>query len=85
MPVVTLYLDRLQRLVGKANKSKILDVLPFLGLDIEEEQKDFVRVEYSPNRPDYATDVGIASGLQGLLGIKKGQVKVSVKKEKRNF
>lgn len=83
MPVVTLYLDRLQKLVGgKANKKKILDVLPFLGLDIEEEQKDFVRVEYSPNRPDYATDVGIASGLQGLLGVKKGQVKLSIKKEK---
>jgi phenylalanyl-tRNA synthetase beta chain len=85
MPVVTLYLDRLQRLVGKTNKGKILQVLPFLGLDIEEEQKDFVRVEYSPNRPDYATDVGIASGLQGLLGVKKGQVKISLKKEKKKF
>jgi len=86
MPVVTLYLDRLQRLVGgKASKGKILEVLPFLGLDIEEEQKDFVRVEYSPNRPDYATDVGIASGLQGLLGVKKGQVKINVKKEKKKF
>ncbi|QLH10031.1 phenylalanine--tRNA ligase subunit beta [Candidatus Nitrosotenuis sp. DW1] len=86
MPVVTLYLDRLQRLVGgKTNKGKILQVLPFLGLDIEEEQKDFVRVEYSPNRPDYATDVGIASGLQGLLGVKKGQVKMSIKKEKKKF
>ncbi|TBR24206.1 MAG: phenylalanine--tRNA ligase subunit beta [Candidatus Nitrosotenuis sp.] len=86
MPVVTLYLDRLQRLVGgKATKGKILDVLPFLGLDIEEEQKDFVRVEYSPNRPDYATDVGIASGLQGLLGVKKGLVQLNVKKEKKKF
>ncbi len=85
MPVVTLYLDRLQRLVGKVNKSKILEVLPFLGLDIEEEQKEFVRVEYSPNRPDYATDVGIASGLQGLLGVKKGQVKINIKKEKKKF
>lgn len=84
MPVVTLYLDRLQKLVGvKANK--ILKVLPFLGLDIEEEQKEFVRVEYSPNRPDYATDVGIASGLQGLLGVKKGLVKLNIKKEKKKF
>ncbi|TBR08000.1 MAG: phenylalanine--tRNA ligase subunit beta [Candidatus Nitrosotenuis sp.] len=86
MPVVTLYLDRLQRLVGgKATKGKILEVLPFLGLDIEEEQKEFVRVEYSPNRPDYATDVGIASGLQGLLGVKKGLVQLDVKKEKKKF
>jgi phenylalanyl-tRNA synthetase beta chain len=86
MPVVTLYLDRLRTLVGgKANKNKILQILPFLGLDIEEEQKEFVRVEYSPNRPDYATDVGIASGLQGLLGVKKGLVKVQIKKEKKKF
>ena len=85
MPVVTLYLDRLQKIVGKAGKGKILEVLPFLGLDIEEEHKDYVRVEYSPNRPDYATDVGIASGLQGLLKIKKGLVRLDIKKEKKKF
>jgi phenylalanyl-tRNA synthetase beta chain len=82
MPVVTLYFDRLTKLVGKTNKNKILEALPFLGLDIEEETKEYVRVEYSPNRADYATDVGIASGLQGLLGIKKGLVKLNIKKEK---
>jgi phenylalanyl-tRNA synthetase beta chain len=38
MPVVTLYFNRLEKLVGKkANKNKILDTLPFLGLDIEEQ------------------------------------------------
>jgi phenylalanyl-tRNA synthetase beta chain len=83
MPVVTLYLDRLEKLVGKkANKSKIIEILPFLGLDIEEQTDESVRVEYSPNRPDYATDVGIAAGLQGLLGIKKGADKITLKKEK---
>lgn len=83
MPVVTLYLDRLQRLIGKkANKNKIVEALPFLGLDIEEQTNEYVRVEYSPNRPDYATDVGIASGLQGLLGIKKGITKLKLKKGK---
>lgn len=81
MPVVTLYLKRLEKLVGsKPGKSKILESLPFLGLDIEEETKDFIRVEYSPNRPDYATDVGIAAGLQGLLGIKNGAEKPVIKK-----
>ncbi|MBM3896393.1 MAG: phenylalanine--tRNA ligase subunit beta [Thaumarchaeota archaeon] len=80
MPVVTLYLDRLQRLVGKTSKEKIISILPFLGLDIEEQTDEYVRVEYSPNRPDYATDFGIATGLQGLLGIKKGLVKLEIKK-----
>ena len=81
MPVVQLYLNRLQKLVGKkANKNKILSKIPFLGLDIEEQTNEFLRVEYSPNRPDYATDFGIALGLQGLFGIKKGIPKLSIKK-----
>ncbi len=83
MPVVILYFGRLEKLVGKkASKNKITDALPFLGLDIEEQTNEYVRVEYSPNRPDYATDVGIAAGLQGLLGIKKGIDKLTLKKEK---
>ena len=82
MPVVTLYLSRLQKLVGKTSKDKIVSALPFLGLDIEEETDQYIRVEYSPNRPDYATDVGIATGLQGLLGIKKGIAKLIIKKQK---
>ncbi|MEW6042838.1 MAG: phenylalanine--tRNA ligase subunit beta [Thermoproteota archaeon] len=80
MPVVTLYLHRLEKLVGRTSRSKIIEALPFLGLDIEEETKEYVKVEYSPNRPDYATDVGIAGGLQGLFGIKKGAEKIVVKK-----
>ena len=61
MPVVELNLSRLQKLVGKnTNKKQILDNLPFLGLDIESLGRNTVRVEYSPNRPDYSTDFGIA-------------------------
>ena len=82
MPVVELDLNRIQRLVGKkSNRKKILDVLPFLGLDIESQDGDSVRVEFSPNRPDYSTDFGIALGLQGLLGIKTGTLKTNVKKQ----
>ena len=82
MPVVELDLNRIQKLVGKkSNRKKILDVLPFLGLDIESQEGDSVRVEFSPNRPDYSTDFGIALGLQGLLGIKTGILKTNVKKK----
>jgi len=82
MPVVELNYSRLQKLVGKTNKKKIKDTLPFLGLDIESESNDEVRIEYSPNRPDYSTDFGIALGLQGLLGLKKGILKLNIKKSK---
>ncbi len=83
MPVIELSYSRLQRLIGKISKKQISDSLPFLGLDIESEDKDLVRVEYSPNRPDYSTDFGIALGLQGLIGIKTGSIKLNVKKSNK--
>ena len=79
MPVVEISYSRLQKLVGKVSKRRISETLPFLGLDIESEEKDLVRVEYSPNRPDYSTDFGISLGLQGLLGIKLGSYKLKIK------
>jgi len=83
MPVIELSYSRLQKLIGKVSKKQISDSLPFLGLDIESEDKDLVRIEYSPNRPDYSTDFGIALGLQGLLGIKTGAIKLNIKTSKK--
>ena len=83
MPIVTLYFNRLQKLLGKkTSQEKIISILPFIGLDIEEQTKDHISVEYSPNRPDYSTDYGIVSGLQGLLGIKTGLKKLKIKRGK---
>ena len=82
MPEVELSLSRLQNLVGKkANKKQILDSLQFLGLDIESLGRNTVRVEYSPNRLDYSTDFGIALGLQGILGINKGMLRLNLRKQ----
>ena len=82
MPVVALYFSRLQKLIGKVSKKQISELLPFLGLDIESEDNQRIRVEYSPNRPDYSTDFGIAIGLQGLFGIKTGAIKLKIKNSK---
>src|SRR3970282_2858443 len=83
MPVVTLYFNRLQKLLGKKTlQEKIISTLPFIGLDIEEQTKDHISVEYSPNRPDYSTDYGVVSGLQGLLGIKRGMPRLKITKGK---
>ena len=79
MPVVELEYGRLLRLVaaggggggkGGITKKAVAEALPYLGLDIEGEDgaAGTVRVEYSPNRPDYSTDWGVAAGLRGLLG-----------------
>ena len=81
MPVIELNLNRIKKIIsGNVTKKRIVDTLPFLGLDIESQDGDKIRIEYSPNRPDYSTDFGIALGLEGLLGIKKGIQKTNIKK-----
>jgi phenylalanyl-tRNA synthetase beta chain len=54
------------------SQERILDRLPFLGLDIESVDADSVRIEYNPNRPDFSTDYGIARALKGLVGSEVG-------------
>ena len=71
MPVLRIDIRRFSKMVG-ADRGKILDRLPYIGLDIESIYKVSVRVEYSPNRPDFGTDFGIARALRGLLGKEVG-------------
>src|SRR5580658_8128709 len=54
------------------SRERILDRLPYIGLDIEGTDKDSVRIEYNPNRPDFSTDYGIARALRGLVGKETG-------------
>jgi len=71
LPVVRLDIRRFSRMVG-ADRAEILDRIPYIGLDIEGVDGNSVRVEYSPNRPDFGTDFGIARALRGLLGKELG-------------
>ncbi len=71
MPVLKIFFRRFERLTG-LSKDKILDRLPYLGLDIEGTEEDSVRVEYNPNRPDFSTDYGIARAMRGLVGKEVG-------------
>jgi phenylalanyl-tRNA synthetase beta chain len=71
VPVIGLDLGRLCAALGKP-ADVILDALPYLGLDIEAVERDEVRVEYSPNRPDYGSEIGILRALKGFLGVETG-------------
>jgi phenylalanyl-tRNA synthetase beta chain len=75
MPVVNVTLDRLKKLLPGVKVEKALDMLPFVGLDIEGIDGNVVRVEYNPNRPDFSSDYGIARALAGLLGKETGMPK----------
>ncbi len=77
MPVVEISLQRFAKMVG-ADRKTVLERLPYIGLDIESVERDTVRVEYSPNRPDFGTDLGIARALKGILGKQVGLARYAV-------
>jgi phenylalanyl-tRNA synthetase beta chain len=72
MPVVNIKFERLKRFVSGIKMNKILDTLPFVGVDIEDVSKDSIKIEYNPNRPDLSSDYGVARALRGLLDIETG-------------
>ncbi len=77
MPVVELEISRLARL-SRIHRDAILDALPYLGLDIESVDSRTIRAEYSPNRPDYATEYGIAQGLRGMHSSEVGSPRMEI-------
>lgn len=79
MPVVTLYWDELERLVG-VDRETILERLPMLGCDIERVEEDHLDVEFFPNRPDLYSVEGVARALRGFLDIELGYKHYEVKK-----
>ncbi len=79
MPVLKIYFSRFQKMTGLTRET-IVDRLPFLGLDIEGEDADAIRIEYNPNRADFSTDYGIARALLGLVGKELGPPEYHVRK-----
>ncbi len=78
MPVIEISLSKLlQYCKNSETEAILLNALPYLGLDIEDQAGDTVRVEYSPNRPDFSSEAGIARALVGLLGLELGPPKYS--------
>jgi phenylalanyl-tRNA synthetase beta chain len=75
VPVVNIKFERLKELIPDVKMDKVIDMLPFVALDIEGVDKDIVRVEYNPNRPDLSSDYGVARALRGLLEIETGMPK----------
>lgn len=72
MPVVNILKSRIKDSFPNYSIEKLLERLPFLGLDIEGIDKEKIRVEYNPNRPDFSSDTGIFRSLKGVLNEKVG-------------
>lgn len=80
MPVVNMSVERLKKFIPGVKVDKVLDMLPFVALDIEgiDDNNNVIRVEYNPNRPDFSSDYGIARALRGLLEIETGLPKFRI-------
>ncbi|HEY4673630.1 MAG TPA: phenylalanine--tRNA ligase subunit beta, partial [Nitrososphaerales archaeon] len=69
-------------LKGQVSKKKLEETIPYLGLDLEEVAEDYLRIEYNPNRPDFATDYGIAKALNSFLELQTAWKDYNVSKSK---
>ena len=85
MPVVEFPLEDINRLFSDYDLEYILDMLPFIGLDLEYRDDKCIRLEYSPNRPDFSTFYGISRALNGLLGKEVGIPKFEVYENRKNL
>src|SRR5919107_1171876 len=83
MPVVKVRLSRLSNSFPNLNLDKVIEHLPYIGLDIEgiDKESDLIRLEFNPNRPDFASENGILRALNGLFEIDIGMPKIESIKE----
>lgn len=80
MPVINLYYDKLSSILKHSlTKQELIDNLPYLGLDIEEQTDDYVKVEFNPNRPDFSSEWGIVRALNGLMEFETGLPRYIIK------
>jgi phenylalanyl-tRNA synthetase beta chain len=85
MPVVEFPVEDINRLFSDYDLEYILNMLPFIGLDLEYQDDKNIRLEYSPNRPDFSTFYGIARALNGLLGKEMGIPKFEIFENSKNL
>jgi len=79
IPVITLNCDRMSELLRKEVDSDELErTVPWLGVDIEEKTEEYLKVEYTPNRPDFSSQEGIARALRGFMEIETGLPKYEI-------
>lgn len=72
LPVVNVTTSLLNKFFPGKNLAELIDFLPYIGLDIEGIDQEVLRVEYNPNRPDFASAYGIVRALKGILAFETG-------------
>ena len=80
MPVVNITTSLLNKFFPEKDVTELQELLPYVGLDIEGLDNQVIRVEYNPNRPDFASPYGIIRALKGILDIETGIPKLRLLK-----
>lgn len=81
MVILDTTFKELNKSIGKKLTQKELDeILYNLGLELESVEKDNIKVEITPDRPDLLSTQGLARALKAYLGIKTGLVEYKIKK-----
>jgi phenylalanyl-tRNA synthetase beta chain len=78
LPVVNIAISLLNKFFPGKDLNELIDFLPYIGLDIEGIDNETIRVEYNPNRPDFASGYGIVRALKGILNIETGIPKLQL-------
>lgn len=80
IPVITLSRKRFTKFLGrKITLAEMIKWLPWLGFDIEEVERNNVKVEFNPNRIDFCSCVGVVRAFEGMRGWKTGLPEYDVK------
>ncbi len=81
MPVVEFKRKTLEKLVGKEITDKDIEhKIPMIGCDIEDYNKETVRYEVFPDRPDMLSEERFARALRYFLGKDQGLPEYDIKK-----
>jgi len=78
MPVITLYYEDIETLIGM-DKDTFIDRVPMIGADIERIEDDHIDIEFFPDRPDLYSPEGVARAMRGFLDIHTGLPEYNVK------
>ena len=78
MPVITLYYEDIETLIG-TDKDTFINRVPMIGADIERIEDDHIDIEFFPDRPDLYSPEGVARAMRGFLDIHTGLPVYNVK------
>ena len=81
MPTTKIYLEDIEEIIPI---NEFLEKAPYIGVEVEETGEDYIRLEYTPNRPDYGFYTGILKSLEGLLEKKTGLIKYTASEPSDN-